>query len=241
MLIPHRPPTEEELTTLPRFELTSKALWSPDMYYDDQATSTTYDTESFVPANETHSYHVHNIPRCPTLYVIHRSDDTNIARSNLTDMPQIYDFDISIFPEFATIQAESVTVETVFDKTDDSELPMWQVDTAMVGQPKVGLLRIENYTHNDSPQNLSIEPATNKKIPKEKKVLTSLTPYQTALKVLNLFRDSPGDQEVFEDFKAIYTEMDWINFPLQDIDAGDIPLYQHFRIALAHVLPEQTE
>jgi hypothetical protein len=32
--------------------------------------------------------------------------------------------------------------------------------------------------------------------------------------------------------------MDLIHLPLQDLDAGDIPLYQHFRIDLAHVLPE---
>jgi hypothetical protein len=35
--------------------------------------------------------------------------------------------------------------------------------------------------------------------------------------------------------------MDWINFTLQVLDAGDIPLYQDFCIALAHVLPEQTD
>jgi hypothetical protein len=120
MVVPHRTPTETEITSLPRFELTSKAIWSPEMYHDDQA-SDGIDTHHFVAEEETHTCHLHNIPRCPTRYVIHRSDESSITSSDLTDMPQSYDFDISLFPEFGIAQEDFLTVETVIEDAGEEE------------------------------------------------------------------------------------------------------------------------
>jgi hypothetical protein len=83
------------------------------------------------------------------------------------------------------------------------------------------LLRIANFPHKTE-----IEPTTTpeeKKVPRVKKVLTLLPHYRPALKVLNLFKDSTEEQDLFEDFKAIDSEIDWIHLPLQDLDTGDIP------------------
>jgi hypothetical protein len=43
---------------------------------------------------------------------------------------------------------------------------------------------------------------------------------------------------MYEDLNKIDEGMEWINFPYQNLDSGDINLNQHFRIELAHVLPE---
>jgi hypothetical protein len=112
------------------------------MYHDDQVTDTTFDTNQFVPADETHTYHLHHMPRCPTRYAIHRSDDSSIASSDLTDMPQSYDFDISIFPEFHTTQDELLTVETVIEDADEDEALPRHADNKRVIQPNEELLKI---------------------------------------------------------------------------------------------------
>jgi hypothetical protein len=86
------------------------------------------------------------------------------------------------------------------------------VDTTQVVQPNTELLRITNFPHN--PEKLLTLPTTVEKSPKVKKILTSLPHYQASLKVLNLFSDSSEEQDLFEDFKAIDSEIDWINFQL---------------------------
>jgi hypothetical protein len=137
------------------------------------------------------------------------------------------------------IQDEPLTVETAIEHVDEDEVLPRQAKNTRVIQPNEEVLRIKNFPHN--PEKVFTTTTDDKKISKVKKVLTSLPHYRPALKVLNLFKDSPEEQDLFEDFKAIDSEMDWINLPLQDLDAGDIPLYQHFRIALAHNLPEYDE
>jgi hypothetical protein len=78
MILPHRPPTDAEIDTLPRFHLTDYTPWSPTLLHDD--TDATTLLEHNLASGPTRVFHIANMPLASdnhTRYVL--DDDSTIA------------------------------------------------------------------------------------------------------------------------------------------------------------------
>jgi hypothetical protein len=95
MVLPHHPPTDDEIETLPRFELTSKQLWCPHHVYDDDTNTTTLDY-SFDHIN-SHVVHAQKLNKTdlPLEHpdIIRRSDESTVSsHSDHFEYSTVYEF-----------------------------------------------------------------------------------------------------------------------------------------------------
>ena len=91
MVCPHRLPTEEELTTLPRFELTSREFWCPHCHHDDMLPVAPL--HGTLPPHLAHIAHIRRDPPTPGdhPFPIRRSDASTIATTR-SDPPTTVHF-----------------------------------------------------------------------------------------------------------------------------------------------------
>ena len=95
MVLPHRLPTENEIETLPRFELTSKQLWCPFHVYDDDTNTTALDTSfDHVPSDIVRAHQL-KTKTTPLEHpdIIRRSDESTVSsHCSHFDFLDAYDF-----------------------------------------------------------------------------------------------------------------------------------------------------
>jgi hypothetical protein len=97
LILPHRPPTNSKIETIPKFILTKSTRWSPTLLHNDDDTTSLLEQDVMVLVERggTRAYHVRNDSDGSTRYVMHGSDDSTIASDDLPVFPNTNIFDLS--------------------------------------------------------------------------------------------------------------------------------------------------
>jgi hypothetical protein len=221
MVLPHRPPTDDELTTLPRFEITSKQIWCPHHVYDDDTNTTTLDY-SFDHVN-SHIIRAQKLNKTDLPFehpdIIRRSDESTVSsHSEHFDFSTVYDFgdltnfDQAVAYDIRQIEQQSHHRQAQPNITDDA--------TPNLSTPTDDpIVRIHTPMHNDIPQP------------------NSLPSYRPASRVLEIFRE-PWPSYVPPD--ELHGTIEWSQLPTDTIDTADIPIQNSLQNILADPVLTQT-
>jgi hypothetical protein len=195
MVLPHRPPTDDEIATLPHFEITSRQLWHPHDVYDEDTVTTTLDTSfDHVPSDIVRAQRTQHVPTPPEPAdqrpVFHKNDDSTVSTH-----PSSFDFDDTYQFDFDDTTFLRIDFTDAYHTVDIAPNPHMQHDYHRLCQARSALLDTDATTEVYVPTNDPVitmppldnpSPATPDVTPSYTKPLPH---YRPAFKVLELFKD----------------------------------------------------